>query len=280
MKSQSFFYFPHFHKNFLRKKTPVPVLFFADALTPTTNKVVNETIQQVIDALPLPTKDIRAMVQEMLQIGTVQGKNLVGYTAIAQVDDARKKTIGKDISSIRSFVKKNLEPHSLPFLNKKDSTPNNPLVEAQKLLFLINFLEENTLEIQSIAQRYTIADKKLVASLKDSSHNAQKKEQLTQKGMLDTLTQTANTSFCSWKTVLKAVLPFLPKNASLYTDDTQIITFLKNLPTSVQSFPCMEGMITISISEAVLSQTLKFSSQLSQKPVSICFIPPADWLAE
>ena len=263
MTAPAIFYFPRLHLEFAPAWARGRVLGVPCGLPELSGASAPETAAREAQeaarrALPLSPAQSRAVLEELLRLG--EDHALTGIlrqvSALRLADDARRGEKAGENAALDAFAATGRADapaggSSSGRGKPPEFSPEQPLLDCQKLLLLAYSLEERVLELERLESRVSLAEESLYAALgeADAEDLRELADQAEAAGRAGAPFDDDDAAFpevpVSWRLITEAMFPFWPDGALLFTADAAAVQELQEegllRPLSDDTAACLPG---------------------------------------
>ncbi len=239
MIAPAIFYFPRLHPEFAPAWARGRVLGIPCGLPEVDGEsapgpVAREAQEAARRALPLSPAQSRAVLEELLRLGEDHAHTgiLRQVSALRLADDARRGEKAGENAALDAFAATG-RADAPGGRNSPAFSPEQRLLDCQKLLLLAHSLEERVLELERLESRVSLVEESLYAALgeadaEDLRELAGQAEAAGRAGAPFADDDAASPEVpVSWRLITEAMVPFLPDGALLFTADAAVVQELR-----------------------------------------------------
>lgn len=198
--------------------------------TPDSGPAAREAQEAARRALPLSPARSRAVLEELLRLG--EDHALTGIlrqvAALRLADDARRGEKAGENAALDAFAASGRADLAAG-VKSPECSPEQHVLDCQKLLLLAYSLEERVLELERLESRVSLAEESLYAALGEA--DAEDLRELAGADPDDDAHPGDDADSpevpVSWRLATEAMLPFLPAGAALFTADAAVVRDLR-----------------------------------------------------
>ena len=256
MTAPAIFYFPRLHLEFAPawargRVIGVPCGLPEVSGAPAPGTAASEAQEAARRALPLSPAESRAVLEELLRLGEEHALTgiLRQVSALRLADDARRGERAGENAALDAFAATGRAGAptggSSPGGGKSPAfSPEQQVLDSQKLLLLAYSLEERILELERLESRVSLAEDSLYAALGEA--DAEDLRELAGQAEASFDDDAASPEVpVSWRLITEAMFPFLPAGAVLFTADADAVQELREegllRPLSGDTAGCLPG---------------------------------------
>ncbi len=278
MQEQIVFYLPNVHNKSLPAHLAGKIYvlsceaLLAHPKSAEQNKICQPFAESFCSHMPLPPREARAVLAEMMQTGGA----LSLQNMSSDLQNNRYNPINQnEMSDIKNFSQtgkvtdnNNVQTDEINLLRAK--------ISLQKILLLAYQLEEDSLSIKNLQTAILGSQKKLQACLGE--------EEIEQTEDIFTANAQPDLPLLPWRMILEAALAFLPEVNTFYTEDKEMVQDLSHnyslseLTNSEIALFTAKGLYTenmkkIQLAAQEILNVNKNTYPWRNKPVVIFFTP-------
>lgn len=215
--------FPRLHEELTAGPLPENIVFLASVLS-TQPQTTSHTvfIEAIRKQFPIPLQEAQKNARLLQEYGTDlwESKQLSTLAAMSQSQATAERKHASELEEIKKFVASQGKSHPpLDSTTSSAASLNNVLISKELTLCIAYDLEQAVIEARRAIEKLGKANASFLSSLHDVDESGETYETIT---TLESYTHTTDISL-SYQSVLEALLPFIPEEALLFTNDADVL---------------------------------------------------------